>query len=96
MTRTIGSAGVDVFMSHSIILLPFIVAFVVFALRFYARERAASMTKPSFLLALGTVLIAGLYLVLGVLNSLPPYNTIGFGFVGLVLLGVSILRMFMI
>jgi quinol-cytochrome oxidoreductase complex cytochrome b subunit len=83
-------------MSHTILLLPFIVAFVIFVFRFYARENAASMANPSFLLALGTVLTAALYLVLGVLSSLPPYSSIGFGLIGLVLLGVSIARMFVI
>jgi F0F1-type ATP synthase assembly protein I len=83
-------------MSHSILLLPFIFAFLIFAFRFYARENAASMMYPSFQLALATSLIAGLYLVLGVLDRLPPYGELGFGLVGLVLLGVSILRLFMI
>ncbi len=83
-------------MSHSILLLPFVFAFVVFVLRFYIRENASSMANPSFLLAFGTVLVAALYLVLGVLGILPPYSTIGFSLVGLVLLGVSIMRMFMI
>jgi hypothetical protein len=83
-------------MSNSIILLPFLFAFLVFALRFYFREGATSMANPSFLMAVGTVLVATLYLVLGVLDSLPPYSTPGFGVVGLVLLGVSILRLFMI
>ena len=83
-------------MSHSILLLPFIFAFLIFAFRFYARENAASMMNPSFQLALATSLIAGLYLVLGVLDRLPPYGELGFGLVGLVLLGVSILRLFMI
>ena len=83
-------------MSHSILLLPFLFAFVIFAFRFYARENAASMANPSFLLALATVMAAVLYLVLGVLGSLPPYSAIGFGLTGLVLLGVSIARMFVI
>jgi quinol-cytochrome oxidoreductase complex cytochrome b subunit len=83
-------------MSHSILLLPFIFAFLVFAFRFYARENASSMSNPSFQLALATSLIAALYLVLGVIGRLPPYGELGFGLVGLVLLGVSVLRMFMI
>src|SRR4051812_10269356 len=41
-------------MSNSIILLPFIFAFLVFAFRFYFRESAASMANPSFVLAVGT------------------------------------------
>jgi len=83
-------------MSNSIILLPFIVAFLGFAFRFYVRESAASMVNPSFLMAVGTVLAVVLYLVLGVLEILPAYSTLGFGLLGLILLGVSILRMFMI
>jgi hypothetical protein len=83
-------------MSNSIILLPFVVAFVIFVLRFYIRESASSLANPSFLMALGSVLIIVLYLTLFVLGSLPPYSTLGFGLVGLILLGVSILRMFMI
>jgi quinol-cytochrome oxidoreductase complex cytochrome b subunit len=83
-------------MSHSILLLPFIFAFGIFTFRFYVRENAASMANPSFLLALGTVVAAALYLVLGVLGSLPPYSALAFGLTGLVLLGVSIARMFVI
>jgi hypothetical protein len=83
-------------MSNSILLLPFIFAFLTFVLRFYVKENAGSMASPSFLLAATTVLIAGLYLFLGIISSLPPYSTIGFGLVGLVLFGVSILRMFIV
>ena len=83
-------------MSNSIIIAPFILAFLVFALRFYARESASSKTNPSFLLALVTVLIAGCYLVLGVIDTLPPYGAIGFGLVGLALFILAVARMFMI
>lgn len=83
-------------MSHSILLLPFIFAFAIFVFRFYVRENAASMANPSFLLALATVVVAALYLVLGVIGSLPPYSALAFGLTGLVLLGVSIARMFVI
>lgn len=82
--------------ASTILLVPFILAFLVFVLRFYSRERAASVTNPSFLLAMLTVLVAGAYLILGVINSLPPYSTIGFAAVGLILLVTAILRMFMI
>jgi hypothetical protein len=78
------------------LLLPFILAFLVFVLRFYSRERAASVTNPSFLLAILTVLIAGSYLILGVTDLLPAYSTIAFLAVGLILLATAILRMFMI
>ncbi len=83
-------------MIHSILLLPFLIAFITFALRFYFRENAASMANPSFLMAFGTVLVVVLYLALGVLGELPPYSTVGFSLVGLALLGVSIMRLFII
>jgi hypothetical protein len=82
--------------TSTIILIPFIIAFLVFILRFYSRERASSMANPSFLLAVGSVAVAGLYLGLGVVDLLPAYGTIGFGVVGLVLLALATLRMFMI
>ena len=78
------------------LLAPFILAFLVFAFRFYIRERAASAANPSFLLAILTVLVAGTYLILGVVDLLPPYSTIGFTAVGLILLATAITRMFMI
>jgi hypothetical protein len=81
--------------ASTIILLPFIVAFLVFVTRFYSRERAASMTNLSFLLAVMTILTAGLYLGLGVVDLLPVYGTIGFGVTGLIFLTIAISRMFM-
>jgi len=85
-------------MTHasSILLAPFILAFLVFVFRFYNREHASSAANPSFLLAILTVFIAGSYLVLGVLDSLPPYSTIGFAIIGLVLLATGIVRLFML
>ena len=83
-------------MSNSIVIAPFILAFLVFALRFYALERAVSKTNPSFLLALATVLIAGCYLFLGVIDTMPPYGAISFGLVGLALFALAVARMFMI
>ncbi len=80
----------------TIVLVPFIFAFLIFVLRFYARESAASMRNPSFLLALATMLSAGAYLVLRITETLPAYGTIGFGVIGLGLLGSAIARMFMI
>src|SRR4051794_3772554 len=68
------SSETNYLMSNSIILLPFIVAFLGFAFRFYVRESAASMVNPSFLMAVGTVLAVVLYLVLGVLEILPAYS----------------------
>lgn len=82
--------------TSTILLVPFILAFLIFVLRFYSREGASSMTRPSFLLAGFTVLIAGGYLTLGVINALPPYSTVGFAAIGVILLTTAILRMFMI
>jgi hypothetical protein len=78
------------------LLVPFILAFLLFVLRFYTREGASSMTQPSFLLAILTVATAFTYLILGVTDMLPPYSTITFILAGLILLGIAILRMFMI
>ena len=83
-------------MSNSIILLPFIVAFLLFVFRFYSREAAASMANPSFLLAVTTVAVAVLYLVLGITGEMPAYGTLCTGLVGLALLALSIARMFVI
>lgn len=80
----------------SFILVPFILAFLLFVLRFYNREGARSMTQPSFLLAVLTVGSAFTYLILGVTDTLPPYGTLGFAAIGVVLFGVAILRSFMI
>jgi hypothetical protein len=80
----------------TIILVPFIFAFLVFVMRFYSRENAASMTKPSFLLAVGTMLSAGSYLLLRVLEILPSYGTVSFGILGLALLALAITRMVML
>ena len=82
--------------TSTLLLVPFILAFLVFVLRFYNREGASSMRRPSFLLALLTVAFAGTYLILGVVHALPPYSTIGFALIGVILLGTAITRMFMI
>jgi quinol-cytochrome oxidoreductase complex cytochrome b subunit len=85
-------------MTHttSLLLIPFILAFLCFVLRFYSREGASSIANLSFVLAILTVVIAFSYLILGVTAMLPPYSTIGFLAVGLVLLGTAVLRMFRI
>jgi hypothetical protein len=80
----------------TIILLPFLLAFLIFVVRFYGRESAASMKNPSFLMAFGTMLVAACYLTLKITGNLPPFGTVGFGLAGLVLLATAIARMFMI
>jgi hypothetical protein len=82
--------------TSTFILVPFILAFLVFVFRFYSREGASSIANPSFLMAILTVLIAGSYLILGVTGMLPPYSTIGYLLVGFALLATAITRMFMI
>lgn len=79
----------------SIILVPFFFAFLVFVLRFYSRKSASSMANLSFVLALATMLSAGVYLSLRVLDMLPAYATVAFGVEGLALLAVAIARMLM-
>ena len=80
----------------TIILLPFIPAFLIFVFRFYGREGAGSMRNPSFMLAVLTMASAGTYLYLRVTDALPAYGTIGFAVIGLGLLATAIGRMFMI
>jgi hypothetical protein len=82
--------------ASTIILVPFLFAFLVFTARFYLKEGARSKLHPSFLLAFATIALAGTYLVLGVTDMLPNYGTIGFGVVGLALLALSIFRIFLI
>jgi uncharacterized membrane protein YcaP (DUF421 family) len=80
----------------TIILVPFVLAFLVFVLRFYGRESASSMRSFSFVLAFLTVAASGLYLYLRVTSALPLYGTAGFGLLGLGLLATAIGRMFML
>ena len=81
---------------RAVILIPFILAFLTFVMRFYFRESAASMRNPSFLFASGTVLAAIIYLTLRITEAFPPYGSIGFAVLGLALLTTGILRLFMI
>jgi quinol-cytochrome oxidoreductase complex cytochrome b subunit len=80
----------------SFLLVPFILAFLIFVFRFYNRESASSIMNPSFLLAILTVLIAFSYLILGISTMLPPYSTVIYLVIGLILLAIAIARMFMI
>jgi len=80
----------------SVLLIPFILAFLVFIFRFYNREGAASIANFSFLMAIFTMLMAGAWLVLGIAGLLPAYSTIGFACLGLMLFGIAVLRLFMI
>ncbi len=77
----------------TIILIPFLFAFLVFAARFYLKERADSKLNPSFLLAAGTLIVVAVYLTLGMTRSIPDYGTIAFGVTGVLLLAFSIFRL---
>ena len=80
----------------TLLLIPFVMAFLVFVFRFYSRESASSIKNPSFMLAILTMLIAMSYLILGVTQMLPAHSTIGYVAVGLILLVTAISRLFMI
>jgi hypothetical protein len=91
-------ARVVIFMSSfsTIVLLPFILAFLIAVVRFYGRERASSMGNFSFVLASFTVLSAVGYLLLRIGDMMSVFGTIAFGVLGLMLLGTAVARMFMI
>lgn len=80
----------------TIVLLPFIAAFLIFVLRFYSREGASSMLNFSFVMGVATVVSAGAYLLLRISDTLPTYGTIGFGVIGCAFLATAITRMFML
>jgi hypothetical protein len=66
-------------------LLPLIAAILILTARFYIRERAISVLSPTFLLAAVAVAMLIGYMVLLVLNVLPPYAWVGFGGIGLLM-----------
>ena len=83
-------------MTHTYFLAPYVLAFISFILRFYGREHAASKASPSFIGAVMTVVIALAFLFLGVGSFLPAYGSIIFLITGVILLGLSIARWFML
>jgi hypothetical protein len=69
--------------STTLALLPLIAGILVLVARFYVREGAISIFSTSFMLAtLGVAMLVG-YMVLLVLQLLPPYSWVVFGGVGL-------------
>ena len=69
--------------STPLALLPLIAGILVLTARFYAREGAISIFSLSFMLAaLAAMMLVG-YMLLTVLDMLPPYAWVGFGGVGL-------------
>jgi hypothetical protein len=76
--------------ANSLVLIPTVLAFLVFAARFYAKERAISRASPSFILACFSVVVLASYPVLTVFglgfpNAMMIY---GFGGAGLLALGI--------
>jgi hypothetical protein len=82
--------------ASTIILVPFMIAFVMFVVRFYGKEGARSKLQLSFLLAVGSVVIVVLYLALAVMKMLPEYGAAGFGIAGVAMMLLSIYRMFFV
>ena len=76
--------------NNSACLIPIVLAFLVFAARFYALENAASKTSPSFMLAMAMIGLLLAYMGLIVAASLFPFAALGFGIVGLLFLGLAI------
>jgi hypothetical protein len=76
--------------TYTFIVIPFLLAFLLSVKRFYFRDSAASIFRPSFLLAFGSMALAGIYLVFGALRMLPPYSPVAFGIVGLLCLGAAV------
>lgn len=82
--------------STTIILAPYILAFLLLIFRFYNRERAASIANPTFLLAIFTVALAFSFLGLGVTGGLAVWGIWTYGAIGVALLAFSIVRLFML
>ena len=78
---------------NTFILLPFLGAFLLSIARFYVRDRAHSIFMPSFILAVSAVIVALIYLVLGMLYLLPAHAAIGVGVLGAVFLVVSVYQL---
>jgi len=75
----------------SYLLIPLVAAFLVFLVRFYVRESAASKASPSFILACVCVVLLLSSVVLAVLFLLPSYVAYGYAAAGIILLIVGIL-----
>ena len=68
--------------STPLALLPLMAGIIVLTARFYAREGAISIFSLSFMFATLAVIMLVTYMILSVLNVLPPYAWVGFGGVG--------------
>jgi hypothetical protein len=81
-------------LNNSIWLVTLVMAFLVYVIKFYARERAGTILSASFGLALLCVLLLLSYVVTSALGMLVPYMATSFGIAGLVLfiLGIVTFR----
>ncbi len=82
--------------ASTIILAPYVLAFLLLIFRFYNREGASSITNPTFLIAIFTVALAFSFLGLGITGALAVWAIWVYGGIGLALLGFSIVRLFML
>jgi hypothetical protein len=76
--------------STPLALLPLIAGILVLAMRFYVRENAISIFSASFIFATIAVAMLVGYMLLVVLDLLPPYAWVGFGGFGALLAVVGI------
>ncbi len=79
---------------HTFVAIPFLLAFALSVKRFYFRDGCASIFRGSFLTAAGSMVLALTYILLGAMRSVPPYGTLGFGIVGLLVLGIAVWQAF--
>jgi len=76
--------------NNSVWLVTLVMAFLVYVIKFYARERAGSIFSASFGLASLCLLLLLTYLVMSVLGMLVPDMAMSFGIEGLVLFVLGI------
>jgi len=82
--------------NSNFVLIPFVIAFIVFLVKFYAHEKAGSLFYPSFLLAGLSALLPVSFMLLHVLALTFPYAALIYGVVGVGLAVYAIVRFVMI
>lgn len=81
---------------NSLVLIPLVIAIMLFTARFYGRERAYSKTSASFLLAVTSVAILLSYPLVLVFGHMFAYGTLVYAAASGVLLLLSLLLLFVI
>jgi hypothetical protein len=79
---------------QSLIELFFIGAFLLFVYRYYNMEGASSLSTPSFLMAIVTVVLALSFTILGVFYALPVLWIAIYGAAAFGLMAIALLRLF--